>query len=56
MPKYTAVGIEPVHYPGGVICPGESAEMTEDDAARALAAGSIIETPKGTKPAANGES
>lgn len=47
MPKTTAYSAVrgPYHYAGGVIVPGESVELTEEEAARGLASGAIVETP-----------
>jgi hypothetical protein len=42
---YSAVG-EPYHYAGGVIAPGQSVELTPAEAARGLASGAIVETPR----------
>jgi hypothetical protein len=55
MTAYSAITALPYHYPGGVIAPGQSAELSDDDAARGLASGQIVLSPQpkaAPKPAA----
>jgi hypothetical protein len=41
---YSATGA-PYHYAGGVVAAGESAELSDTDAARGLSSGALVVTP-----------
>lgn len=53
--RYTAVGQTAYNYPEGVITPGQSAELTEAEAARGLASGQIAPTQMATKATSKNE-
>lgn len=56
--SYSAIAGQPYHYPGGVLVPGQSADLSDEEAARGLASGQIAPTTQAKKaaPAADKES
>lgn len=49
MATYTALA--PFHHPDGVVVPGETIELSEDEAARGIESGALAPTPSIPVPA-----